>query len=96
MSTHNLSLFVIPADRPGMIYEQMLQGDASSHVIDSLEEDKTYTVSIYAIYPEGPSETVSVIGRTCTNSFFVSYFCLYPSSIPASQSFNKYPHLCHY
>ncbi|GAA6084544.1 collagen alpha-1(VII) chain isoform X1 [Tachysurus ichikawai] len=57
-------IFIPRSDRPGMIYEQMLQGDASSHVIDSLEEDKTYTVSIYAIYPEGPSETVSVIGRT--------------------------------
>ncbi|KAK3544763.1 hypothetical protein QTP86_026782, partial [Hemibagrus guttatus] len=57
-------IFIPRSDRPGMIYEQMLQGDASSLVIDNLEEDKTYTVSIYAIYPEGPSETVSVIGRT--------------------------------
>ncbi|XP_060759433.1 collagen alpha-1(VII) chain isoform X3 [Neoarius graeffei] len=57
-------IFIPRSNRPGMIYEQTLQGDISSHVIDSLEEDKTYTVSIYAIYPEGPSEPVSVIGRT--------------------------------
>ncbi|KAF4079836.1 hypothetical protein AMELA_G00182860 [Ameiurus melas] len=57
-------IFIPRPDRPRMIYEQTLQGDASSHVIDSLEEDKTYTVSIYAMYPEGASEPVSVIGRT--------------------------------
>ncbi|KAI5618022.1 collagen alpha-1(VII) chain [Silurus asotus] len=57
-------IFIPRSDRPGTIYEQTLQGDASSHVIDSLEEDKIYTVSIYSIYPEGPSEPVSVIGRT--------------------------------
>ncbi|TST22568.1 Leucine-rich repeat and guanylate kinase domain-containing protein [Bagarius yarrelli] len=57
-------IFIPRSDRPGMIFEQMLQGDTSSYLIDSLEEDETYTVSIYAIYPEGPSEPVSVIGRT--------------------------------
>ncbi|KAI4886170.1 hypothetical protein NFI96_033333 [Prochilodus magdalenae] len=57
-------IYIPRSDRPGLTYEQVLQGDASSHVIDSLEEDKTYTVSIYAIYPEGPSEPVSVVGRT--------------------------------
>ncbi|XP_026092718.1 collagen alpha-1(VII) chain-like isoform X1 [Carassius auratus] len=51
-------------DRPGLIYDQILSGDASSHVIDTLEEDKEYTVDIYAIYPEGLSETVSVTGKT--------------------------------
>lgn len=55
----------ISADRPGLIYEQMLTGDTSSHVIDALEEDKDYTVSIYAVYPEGTSGAVSVTGRTC-------------------------------
>ncbi|XP_061663306.1 collagen alpha-1(VII) chain isoform X4 [Syngnathoides biaculeatus] len=56
---------VIPrSNRPGSAYEQLLPGDVSSHVIDSLEEDKTYSVSIYALYPQGPSEPVSIEGRT--------------------------------
>uniref|UniRef100_A0A3Q4GSQ6 Fibronectin type-III domain-containing protein n=1 Tax=Neolamprologus brichardi TaxID=32507 RepID=A0A3Q4GSQ6_NEOBR len=45
--------------------QQLLPRDISSHVIDSLEEDKKYTVSIYAVYPEGPSKPVSVVGKTC-------------------------------
>uniref|UniRef100_A0A671KI82 Fibronectin type-III domain-containing protein n=1 Tax=Sinocyclocheilus anshuiensis TaxID=1608454 RepID=A0A671KI82_9TELE len=57
-------IYVPRTDRPGLIYDQILSGDASSHVIDTLEEDKEYTVDIYAIYPEGPSETVSVTGKT--------------------------------
>lgn len=65
------------ADRPGLAYEQTLRGDVSSHVIDSLEEDKKYTVSIYAVYPEGKSEPVSVVGRTCMWSYHSqSYFCV--------------------
>ncbi|XP_031439023.1 collagen alpha-1(VII) chain isoform X2 [Clupea harengus] len=52
------------SDRPGVAYEQTVRGDVSSHVIDSLEEDKKYTVSIYAVYPEGKSEPLSVVGRT--------------------------------
>uniref|UniRef100_UPI001EAEAD9F collagen alpha-1(VII) chain n=1 Tax=Oncorhynchus gorbuscha TaxID=8017 RepID=UPI001EAEAD9F len=51
-------------DRPGLTYEQVLRGDTSSHVIDSLEEDKKYTVSIFAIYPQGPSQSVSIVGKT--------------------------------
>ncbi|XP_052327716.1 collagen alpha-1(VII) chain-like [Oncorhynchus keta] len=54
----------ILADRPGLTYEQVLRGDTSSHVIDSLEEDKKYTVSIFAIYPQGPSQPVSIVGKT--------------------------------
>lgn len=53
------------ADRPGFIYEQLLPGDTSSHVVDSLEEDKEYTVSIFAIYPQGPSQPISLVGKTC-------------------------------
>lgn len=53
------------ANRPGLTYEQLLPGDTSSHVIDSLEEDKKYIVSIYAVFPEGQSEPVSVVGKTC-------------------------------
>lgn len=40
-------------------------GDVSSHVIDTLEEDKDYKVNIYAIYPESTSEPVSITGKTC-------------------------------
>ncbi|KAK7896301.1 hypothetical protein WMY93_021626 [Mugilogobius chulae] len=39
-------------------------GETTTHVIDSLEEDKKYVVSIYAVFPEGPSEPVSVVGKT--------------------------------
>lgn len=53
------------ANRPGFTYEQLLPGDTSSHVIDSLEEDKKYTVNIYAVFPEGPSKPVSIVGKTC-------------------------------
>ncbi|XP_037099528.1 collagen alpha-1(VII) chain [Syngnathus acus] len=52
------------SDRPGYAYEQLLPGDASSHVIDSLEEDKKYTISIFAVYPQGLSEPVSIVGKT--------------------------------
>ncbi|XP_065145752.1 uncharacterized protein col7a1l isoform X1 [Paramisgurnus dabryanus] len=57
-------IYIPRTDRPGLIYEQMLAGDISIHVIDALEEDKDYTVSIYAMYPEGISEPVSVTGKT--------------------------------
>uniref|UniRef100_A0A3Q0SLH9 Fibronectin type-III domain-containing protein n=1 Tax=Amphilophus citrinellus TaxID=61819 RepID=A0A3Q0SLH9_AMPCI len=57
-------IFIPRSNRPGFIYEHLLPGDISSHVIDSLEEDKKYTVSIYAVYPEGPSKPVSVVGKT--------------------------------
>ncbi|XP_061571220.1 collagen alpha-1(VII) chain-like [Cololabis saira] len=57
-------IFIPRSQRPGLTYEQLLPGDASSHVIDSLEGDKKYTISIYAIYPQGPSEPVSLVGKT--------------------------------
>ncbi|XP_047431494.1 collagen alpha-1(VII) chain isoform X2 [Mugil cephalus] len=57
-------IFIPRSNRPGLTYERLLPGDKSSHVIDSLEEDKKYTVSIYAVYPEGPSEPVSLVGKT--------------------------------
>uniref|UniRef100_A0A8C7REI1 Fibronectin type-III domain-containing protein n=1 Tax=Oncorhynchus mykiss TaxID=8022 RepID=A0A8C7REI1_ONCMY len=57
-------IFIPRSDRPGLTYEQVLRGDTSSHVIDSLEEDKKYTVSIFAIYPQGPSQPVSIVGKT--------------------------------
>ncbi|XP_035852104.1 collagen alpha-1(VII) chain isoform X2 [Sander lucioperca] len=57
-------VFIPRSNRPGFAYEKLLPGDTSSHVIDSLEEDKKYTVSIYAVYSQGPSETVSIVGKT--------------------------------
>ncbi|XP_030072564.1 collagen alpha-1(VII) chain-like [Microcaecilia unicolor] len=57
-------IYIPRSNRPGLTYEQILSGDISSHVIDNLQEDKEYTVSIYAVYPQGPSQPVSVTGRT--------------------------------
>ncbi|XP_039457387.1 collagen alpha-1(VII) chain isoform X3 [Oreochromis aureus] len=61
---NGFKIFIPRSNRPGFIYEQLLPRDISSHVIDSLEEDKKYTVSIYAVYPEGPNKPVSVVGKT--------------------------------
>ncbi|XP_057711865.1 collagen alpha-1(VII) chain isoform X3 [Corythoichthys intestinalis] len=61
---NGFKIFIPRPDRPGFVYEQLLPGDASSHVIDSLEEDKEYTISIHAIYQQGPSEPVSIVGKT--------------------------------
>ncbi|KAJ1162754.1 hypothetical protein NDU88_003219 [Pleurodeles waltl] len=57
-------IYIPRSNRPGLTYEQNLSGDISSHTIDNLEEDKEYTVSIYAVYPKGPSQPVSTAGRT--------------------------------
>ncbi|XP_068129719.1 collagen alpha-1(VII) chain-like [Hyperolius riggenbachi] len=57
-------IYIPRSNRPGFTYEHILKGDVSSHIIDNLEEDKEYTVSIYAVYPQGPSEPVSAMGRT--------------------------------
>ncbi|XP_018108277.1 collagen alpha-1(VII) chain isoform X2 [Xenopus laevis] len=57
-------IFIPRSNRPGLTYEQIVSGDVFSHTIDNLEEDKEYTVSIYAVYPEGPSKPVSAVGRT--------------------------------
>ncbi|XP_059182339.1 collagen alpha-1(XIV) chain [Centropristis striata] len=61
---NGFKIFIPRSNRPGFTYENMLPGDASSHVIDSLEEDKKYTITIYAVYPQGTSETVSIVGKT--------------------------------
>ncbi|XP_067438348.1 collagen alpha-1(VII) chain isoform X1 [Thunnus thynnus] len=61
---NGFKIFIPRSNRPGFTYEQLLPGDTSSHVIDSLEEDKKYTISIYAVYPQGPSEPVSITGKT--------------------------------
>ncbi|XP_010186148.1 PREDICTED: collagen alpha-1(XIV) chain-like, partial [Mesitornis unicolor] len=57
-------IYIPRANRPGMTYEQVLQGDVSSHVLDNLQEDREYTISIYAVYPQGPSQPVAAVGRT--------------------------------
>ncbi|XP_070848719.1 collagen alpha-1(VII) chain [Chaetodon trifascialis] len=61
---NGFKIFIPRSNRPGFTYEQLLPGDTSSHVIDSLEEDKKYIISIYAVYPQGPSEPVSIVGKT--------------------------------
>lgn len=48
-----------------MTYKQVLRGDVSSHVLDNLQEDREYNISIYAVYPQGPSRAVAAVGRTC-------------------------------
>ncbi|KAM6292589.1 uncharacterized protein LJ264_013139 [Porphyrio hochstetteri] len=57
-------IYIPRANRPGMMYEQVLQSDISSHVLDNLEEDREYSISIYAVYPQGPSQPVAAVGRT--------------------------------
>nr|XP_047918612.1 collagen alpha-1(VII) chain-like isoform X3 [Anser cygnoides] len=57
-------IYIPRANRPGMTYEQVLRGDVSSHVLDNLQEDREYSVSIYAVYPQGPSQPVAAVGRT--------------------------------
>ncbi|XP_067111043.1 collagen alpha-1(VII) chain [Osmerus mordax] len=61
---HGYKIFIPRTDRPGLTYDQLLPGDVSTHVIDSLDENKKYTISIYAVYPQGPSQPVSVVGKT--------------------------------
>uniref|UniRef100_A0A669QI24 Collagen type XIV alpha 1 chain n=1 Tax=Phasianus colchicus TaxID=9054 RepID=A0A669QI24_PHACC len=57
-------VYIPGAKRPGMTYERVLQGDVSSHMLDNLQEDKEYSISIYAVYPQGPSQPVTAMGRT--------------------------------
>ncbi|KAM6419510.1 uncharacterized protein J5M81_015557 [Pluvialis apricaria] len=57
-------IYIPRANRPGMTYEQVLRGDVSSHVLENLQEDREYSISIYAVYPQGPSQPVAAVGRT--------------------------------
>ncbi|XP_061202804.1 collagen alpha-1(VII) chain-like [Neopsephotus bourkii] len=57
-------IYISKANRPGMTSEQVLRGDVSSHVLDNLQEDREYSISIYAVYPQGPSQPVAAVGRT--------------------------------
>ncbi|XP_025008919.2 collagen alpha-1(VII) chain isoform X2 [Gallus gallus] len=57
-------VYIPGANRPGMTYERVLHGDVSSHVLDNLQEDREYSISIYAVYPQGPSQPVTAMGRT--------------------------------
>ncbi|XP_039243393.1 collagen alpha-1(XIV) chain-like, partial [Pipra filicauda] len=52
------------SNRPGLTYEQVLQGDISSHILDNLQEDREYKVILYAVHPQGPSQPVAALGRT--------------------------------
>ncbi|XP_068025207.1 collagen alpha-1(VII) chain-like [Melanerpes formicivorus] len=57
-------VYIPRANRQGMAYEQVLRGDVSSHVLYNLQEDREYSISIYAVYPQGPSQPVAAVGRT--------------------------------
>ncbi|KAM9389351.1 uncharacterized protein LRP34_008249 [Phaethornis superciliosus] len=57
-------IYIPRANRQGMSYEEVLQGDASSHLLGDLQEDREYSISIYAVYPQGPSQPVAALGRT--------------------------------
>ncbi|PKK22055.1 collagen alpha-1(VII) chain [Columba livia] len=57
-------IYIPRANRQGMTYEQVLRSDVSSHVLDNLQEDREYNISIYAVYPQGPSRPVAAVGRT--------------------------------
>ncbi|XP_029969913.1 collagen alpha-1(VII) chain [Salarias fasciatus] len=61
---NGFKILIPRSNRPGLTYEQLLPAETSSHVIDSLEEDKKYTITIYTIFPEGPSAPVSLVGKT--------------------------------
>ncbi|KAL8222481.1 UNVERIFIED_CONTAM: hypothetical protein K2H54_076994 [Gekko kuhli] len=58
-------IYIPRSNRPGMTPEMILGREASSYVVENLQEDRDYTVSLYAVYPEGPSQPVSITGRTC-------------------------------
>ncbi|GCB61642.1 hypothetical protein scyTo_0007085 [Scyliorhinus torazame] len=53
-------IYIPRINRPGLAYEQNIKGDVSFHLIDNLQEDKDYSISIYAVYPEGPMKLMSV------------------------------------
>ncbi|XP_054255740.1 LOW QUALITY PROTEIN: collagen alpha-1(VII) chain-like [Indicator indicator] len=57
-------IYIPRANRQGMAYKQVLQGDVSFHVLHNLQEDREYSISIYAVYPQGPSQPVAAVGRT--------------------------------
>ncbi|XP_062348521.1 collagen alpha-1(VII) chain-like [Cinclus cinclus] len=57
-------IYIPRANKPGVTLEQILQGDVSSHLLENLQEDREYSISIYAVYPEGPSQPVAALGRT--------------------------------
>ncbi|XP_063998819.1 collagen alpha-1(VII) chain-like [Pogoniulus pusillus] len=57
-------IYIPRANRPGTTYEQILPGEVSSHVLNDLQEDREYSISIYAVYPQGPSQPVAAVGRT--------------------------------
>ncbi|NXX95257.1 CO7A1 protein, partial [Centropus bengalensis] len=59
-----LTLLGFAANRPGVMYEQVLRGDTSSHTLNNLQEDREYSINISAVYSEGASQPVSAVGRT--------------------------------
>lgn len=67
-----ITLLDFTANRQGMTYEQVLRSDVSSHVLDNLQEDREYNISIYSMYPQGTSRPVAAVGRTCKRFDFVA------------------------
>ncbi|XP_041907901.1 collagen alpha-1(VII) chain-like isoform X1 [Corvus kubaryi] len=57
-------IYIPRANKPRTTFEQILRGDVSSHVLENLQEDREYSISIYAVYAEGPSQPVAALGRT--------------------------------
>uniref|UniRef100_A0A8C3NGP3 Uncharacterized protein n=1 Tax=Geospiza parvula TaxID=87175 RepID=A0A8C3NGP3_GEOPR len=57
-------IYIPRANKPGVTLEEILRGDVSSHLLENLQEDREYSISIYAVYPEGPSQPVAALGRT--------------------------------
>ncbi|XP_062839396.1 collagen alpha-1(VII) chain isoform X4 [Anolis carolinensis] len=57
-------IYIPKSNKTGVTSEKILGSGFSSHLLENLQEDKDYTISIYAVYPEGPSQPVSTMGRT--------------------------------
>ncbi|KAM6436437.1 uncharacterized protein PHA67_023658 [Liasis olivaceus] len=56
--------YILKSNSSAKTTEENLNSEISWHVLENLQEDQDYTISIYAIYAEGPSKAVSTVGRT--------------------------------
>ncbi|KAF3859195.1 hypothetical protein F7725_021594 [Dissostichus mawsoni] len=61
---NGFKIFIPRSDRPGFAYENLLPGDKSSHVIDSLEEDKKYPSVFMLFTPMDQVKLFSIVGKT--------------------------------
>ncbi|KAJ7329349.1 hypothetical protein JRQ81_015523 [Phrynocephalus forsythii] len=53
-------IYIPKSNKSGIPSEKILGSHVFSHVLENLHEDKEYTVSIYAVYPEGPIKLLPV------------------------------------